>query len=204
MKLIDVINIRRTVRDFSCDEISYDIIKKALEAGLKAPSYNHQKQWEFILVKNKDIRFQLTQTEKMQDEVDNQLKKQFETYDLLSREMYLDAIPKQRRMIMEAPELLVIVYKPKTQIKESERVYDLNCLASVWCCIENILLSLAEDDVFGVTFIPQNTTLVKNVLNIPHDMEVAAFIPFGRKAENIKILPQKEVSLKEKLHINQW
>lgn len=204
MELIEAINLRRTVRDFSDDEIPYNIIKKALEAGLKAPSYNHQKQWEFILVKNKKIRFQLTQTEEMKDRIDNELKKKFEMVDSLSKEMYFDAIPKQRRMIMEAPELLIVVYKPKTQIKESVRVYDLNCLSSVWCCIENILLTLAEDDVFGVTFIPQNTELVKNILNIPQDMEVAAFIPFGRKAENIKILPQKEVSVEEKLHINQW
>ena len=35
-------------------------------------------------------------------------------------------------------------------------------------------------------------------------MEVAAFIPFGRKAENIAFLPQKEVSVEEKLHRNQW
>jgi len=204
MELTDAINLRRTVRDFSADRVPYDVVKKALQAGLKAPSYNHQKQWDFILVKDKDIRLQLTKTEEMKDKIDEDLKKRFEMYDPLSKEMYLDAIPKQRRMIMEAPELLIVVYKPKTQIKESQRVYDLNCLASVWCCIENILLSLAEDNVFGVTFIPQNTALVKDVLNIPQEMEVAAFIPFGYKAKDAKILPQKEVKLEEKLHIDRW
>ncbi|MDI6706089.1 MAG: nitroreductase family protein [Bacillota bacterium] len=204
MELTDAINLRRTVRDFFADRVPYDVVKKALQAGLKAPSYNHQKQWDFILVKDKDIRLQLTKTEEMKDKIDEDLKKRFEMYDPLSKEMYLDAIPKQRRMIMEAPELLIVVYKPKTQIKESQRVYDLNCLASVWCCIENILLSLAEDNVFGVTFIPQNTALVKDVLNIPQEMEVAAFIPFGYKAKDAKILPQKEVKLEEKLHIDRW
>ncbi|MBA1336318.1 MAG: hypothetical protein HPY66_2753 [Firmicutes bacterium] len=204
MELTDAINLRRTVRDFFADRVPYDVVKKALQAGLKAPSYNHQKQWDFILVKDKDIRLQLTKTEEMKDKIDEDLKKRFEMYDPLSKEMYLDAIPKQRRMIMEAPELLIVVYKPKTQIKESQRVYDLNCLASVWCCIENILLSLAEDNVFGVTFIPQNTALVKDVLNIPQEMEVAAFIPFGYKAKDAKILPQKEAKLEEKLHIDRW
>lgn len=204
MELIRAISTRRTVRDFAEEAIPDPIIKKALEAGLKAPSYNHQKQWDFILVKNREIRLQLTQTEAMKDKVDNDLQEKFEKHDPLSKAMYLEAIPKQRSMMMEAPELLIVVYKPKTSIKESVRVYDLNCLSSVWCCIENILLSLAEDEVFGVTFIPQNTERVKDILNIPSDLEVAAFIPFGRKAANITLLPQKEVSVAEKLHINQW
>jgi len=118
--------------------------------------------------------------------------------------MYLDAVPKQKKMILSAPELLVVVYKPKTQVSVSKRVYDLNCLASVWCCIENILLSLAENDVHGVTFIPQNTCAIKKVLNIPEELEVAAIIPFGYQAADAKIYPQKEVNLVERLHIDIW
>jgi hypothetical protein len=125
-------------------------------------------------------------------------------YESLARDTYLDAIPKQKRMILAAPGLLVVAYKPKTQVIDSRKVYDLNCLASVWCCIENILLSLAENDIFGVTFIPQNTPAVKRILNIPGEMEVAAVIPFGYKSRDAKIIPQKEVNLEERLHIDVW
>lgn len=41
MELLEVIEKRRTVRDFSDKEIPQEIIEKSLEAGLKAPSYNH-------------------------------------------------------------------------------------------------------------------------------------------------------------------
>jgi len=204
MELQECIKRRRTVRDFSKAEVPFEIIEKALEAGLKAPSYNHLKQWDFILVKEQNIRLALTQTEEMTEEITDELKKAFEDHDILAKEMYLDAIPKQKRMMLTAPELLVVVYKPKTQISESKRVYDLNCLASVWCCIENILLTLAENDVFGVTFIPKNTKAAKEVLNIPQELEVAAVIPFGYKALDAKIIPQKEVQLESRLHINKW
>jgi len=204
MELQECIRRRRTVRDFSKAEVPFEIIERALEAGLKAPSYNHLKQWDFILVKEQNIRLALTQTEEMIEEITDELKKAFEDHDILAKEMYLDAIPKQKRMMLTAPELLVVAYKPKTQISESKRIYDLNCLASVWCCIENILLSLAENDVFGVTFIPKNTKAVKQVLNIPQELEVAAVIPFGYKALDAKIIPQKEVRLESRLHINKW
>ncbi|VBB08876.1 nitroreductase [Lucifera butyrica] len=204
MELKDVIIKRRTIRDFSDKPINQEIIKKALRDGLKAPSYNHLKQWDFILVKDHNIRMDLTQTEKMTEEITDGLRLAFANHEALAQEMYLDAIPKQKRMILTAPELLVIIYKPKTQIIESKRVYDLNCLASVWCCIENILLSLAEEDIFGVTFIPQNTSAIKEVFNIPQELEIAAIIPFGYKAPDAKIIPQQEIALESRLHINNW
>lgn len=204
MELSDAIICRRTIRDFSNEEVSNEIIRNALKAGLKAPSYNHLKQWDFVLVKDKSVRYALTQTEKMVEEVTGELEQAFDGYEKLAKEMYLDAIPKQKRMILEAPESLVVAYKPKTKVSESSKVYDLNCFASVWCCIENILLNLADNNVFGVTFIPKNTTAVKNILNIPNELEVAAIIPFGYKAHDARIFPQKEVDLESKLHMNKW
>jgi nitroreductase len=112
MELIEAINRRRTVRDFSKEEVPFEVIKKSLEAGLKAPSYNHLKQWDFILVKEQNIRLALTQTEKMIEKVTDELKQNFEDHDILAKSMYLDAIPKQKRMILTALELLVVVYKP--------------------------------------------------------------------------------------------
>ena len=204
MELTEVIRKRRTVRDFSEKKVAPEIIEKALEAGLKAPSYNHLKEWDFILVKDTNTRVALTQTEKLIDHPTDELKQSLENYEVLVKNMYMDAVPKQRKMILSAPELLVVVYKPKTQISVSKRVYDLNCLASVWCCIENILLSFAESDIYGVTFIPQNTSAIKYVLNIPEELEVAAIIPFGYKAMDAKIYPQKEVKVAERLHIDIW
>lgn len=204
MELSECISQRRSIRNFSEQEVPYEIIKKSLEAGLKAPSYNHLKQWNFILVKDMNIRLALTKTEEMIEEVTDELKLLFENQDYLSKDMYLDAIPKQKKMILTAPELLVVVYTPKTQVSESKRIYDLNCLASVWCCIENILLSFTENNIFGVTFIPKNTSAVKKILNIPQELEIATILPFGYKDSNAKIIPQKEVQIESRLHFNSW
>ncbi|GAU80012.1 nitroreductase family protein [Fusibacter sp. 3D3] len=204
MEFTEVVRKRRTIRDFSQEKVSPEIIEKALEAGLKAPSYNHLKEWNFVLVKDINTRFALTQTEKMIEEATDELKQTLQGYEALVKQMYMDAVPKQKKMILSAPELLVVVYKPKTQVSVSERVYDLNCLASVWCCIENILLSLADSEVYGVTFIPQNTFAIKKILNVPEPLEVAAIIPFGYRVADSKIYPQKEVKLVERLHTDTW
>jgi nitroreductase len=198
---MNAIDKRRTVRDFDPRPVPEAALKRALEAGLKAPSYNHLKDWHFLLVRDGRKRLELTATETMQETVDPA---SFAGADELAKAMYLEAVPKQRRMILEAPELLVVAFAPKTAVVEAKRVYDLNCLASVWCCIENILLALAEEDLFGVTFIPKNTPGVKAVLGIPGELEVAAFIPLGYAAAGARILPQKAVSVEERLHIDRW
>ncbi len=97
----------------------------------------------------------MTQTEEMTEQVTQELERAFEGHDPLAKGMYLNAIPKQEKMILTAPELLVVAYKPKTQVSESKTVYDLNCLASVWCCIENILLTLADSGVLVLPLLPK-------------------------------------------------
>jgi nitroreductase len=205
MEFYDVVAKRRTVRDFSEKPVDEAIINQVLEAGVKAPSYNHLREWEFILVKNISVRLEIINVEKLNKDIDlDKLKEAFEHHDLLSKEMYLDAIPKQKKMILTAPELLVVCYKPKTNVLEAKRVYDLNGLASVWCCIENILLAMADEGLFGVTYVPQDTEHLKEILNIPNEYEISAIIPIGYPAEKVKVLKPKKINLEGKLHINRW
>ena len=77
-------------------------------------------------------------------------------------------------------------------------------MASIWACIENFLLSLAEHDVYGVTFIPQNIEILKVKLGIPDELEIASIIPIGYKADNARILNQKTIKIKEKIHLEKW
>lgn len=205
MEFYNVIEKRRTIREFSSQSVPVDKITRIIEAGLKAPTYNHLREWDFIFINNKSVRINIIETEKIPDSYKNdELKNTFKEHDTIAKEMYLDALPKQKRMILTAPEVLVVVYKPKTQVAASQRVYDLNCLASIWCCIENILLAMAEEDLFGVTFVPKHADKIKSTLGIPFELEVASIIPFGYKADHAKILKQKGIVLHEKIHYNRW
>ena len=205
MEFYEVISKRRTVRSFSDAKVPEDIILRVLEAGIKAPTYNHLREWDYILVNDPDIRMDVVKAEGIPD-INNiaKLEDNFRNHDIIAKEMYLDAIPKQKSMLLKAPELLVVVFKPKTRIEKSNCVYDLNCLSSAWCCIENILLALASENLYGVTYIPQKTYEVKQVLGVPEQLEIAALIPFGYKEKELRLLPQKSVDLKEKIHLNKW
>jgi nitroreductase len=205
MDFYKVIEKRRTIRSFSDKKVPQEIIYKILDAGIKAPTYNHLREWDFILINDPDKRLKMVKAEGIPDSVSiDELEKSFTGADSLLKQMYLDAIPRQKSMLLKAPELLVVVFKPKTKVDKSKSVYDLNCLSSVWCCIENILLAMAAENLFGVTYIPQKGKEVKKVLLIPEELEVAALIPFGYKLEGINLVPQKNVDLKARIHFNKW
>lgn len=205
MDLKEVIEKRRTIRDFENTIIPKSIIEYAIENGFKAPTYNHLREWDFILINSVESKLKLIESENLNKAISiEELEILFRNEETIMKEMYLDAIPKQKRMILDAPSVVIVVYKPKTRMENVQKIYDLNCLASVWSCIENFLLSLAEHDVYGVTFIPQNIDSIKEKLGIPDELEIAAIIPIGYKANNAKILTQKKVNIAERIHSEKW
>jgi nitroreductase len=196
MELKDAIEKRRTIRDFQNTEVPFNIINYAIENAFKAPSYNHLREWDFIIIKNLESKLSLINAENLDKTPSKvELESVFENEATIMKEMYLDAIPKQKKMILNAPLVIIVVFKPKTKVLDAKKIYDLNCLASVWACIENFLLSLAEHDVFGVTYIPQNIETVKERLRIPDNLEIAAIIPIGYKDNSAKVLKQKTIDI---------
>ena len=59
MDLYEAISKRKSVRNFQRRAIDEMTIKKILEAGLRAPSNNHMREWEFIVVQDQATRFNL-------------------------------------------------------------------------------------------------------------------------------------------------
>lgn len=205
MNFLEVVNKRRSVREFQSRPIEEEELLRVLEAGLKAPSHNHLREWEFILVKDFEQRKKVVGLGAQAENVTNQreLEKATEGMaDELQREMYLKALPVQKRMLMSSPELLVVCFRMRKPLSECKSLYDLNCFASVWTCVENILLAMAAEGLYGVTYVPHETNSLKKVLGIPEDYEVATIMPIGYPKDYF--IEQKPVYIKEKIHYDEW
>lgn len=205
MDFYEVLSRRRSVREFQSRPVETDKLQRVLEAGLKAPTHNHLREWEFILVQDSGQRLKVVEAmDGSQDLTDKeQLKKAIEGLrDVLQKEMYLKALPVQRRMLLTSPELLVVCYRMRKPLAECKTLYELNDFASVWTCIENILLAMAEEGLYGVTYIPHETSSLKKILEVPADYEIATLIPIGYPRDySVK---QKPVTLEGKLHHNKF
>ena len=205
MEFYEVVNKRRSVREFESKPVEADKLQRILEAGLKAPSHNHLREWEFILVKNSEQRVRVVEAGAKAENVTDNKALEVAVRDFaddLQREMYLKALSIQKRMLLSSPELLVVCFRMKKPLKMCETLYELNNFASVWACIENILLAMATENLYGVTYIPHETSILKRILDIPADYEVASLIPIGYpKPYEVK---QKPAPLQGRIHLDKW
>lgn len=57
---LDFIYKRRSIRHFRPDKVSDELITELLRAAMAAPSGNDKQPWEFIVVKDKEKRIEIT------------------------------------------------------------------------------------------------------------------------------------------------
>ncbi len=57
---METINIRRSIRNFTNQEVESGKIEKLLRAGMQAPSAGNQQPWEFVVVSKEDIKEKLS------------------------------------------------------------------------------------------------------------------------------------------------
>jgi len=210
MNIYEAVNARRTIRDFDGRQIDVNIIEKIIDAGLKAPTTDHLRQWEFVIV-SKDKRAEILKfiPETYTKAFTNEWLDSWGSVDNLQREMYLDAVPKQYVMLHNAGCLILPFFRYDNPVLKSDllsSLYSLNELAAMWCCIENILLAAASEGIFGVTKIPANNEAehIKSIIKHPDDYIMPCYIALGYPAENAAMPKQKEVSAKEKIHMDTW
>ncbi|MHC1770286.1 MAG: nitroreductase family protein [Flexilinea sp.] len=208
MDIYEAISRRQTIRDFEDKEIPTEILYKILGAGLKAPTNDHLRQWEFILLQDKAKRTELVShihapktTKGATTLVDR-----WGLTDPSQREVYIDAVPKQHSMLMQAAVLVLPCFYSSEPLLKPKTLSSLNCLASIWCCVENILIAAASEGIFGVTRIPfeEERKLLSGLVNLPEGYEVPCYIALGYPKENAKRITQHEVHLEDKIHMNRW
>lgn len=54
MELYEAIYKRRSVREFLAKEVEFEAIKRILEAGNAAPTWNHSRNWSYIVLRTEE------------------------------------------------------------------------------------------------------------------------------------------------------
>lgn len=147
MEFSEVLERRRTYRDYSDREVSDEILYKVISAAFKAPTNDHLRQFEFVVVRGKEniakviapLAKNMAAFKDLVFEVD-------ETGDKDKMAMFADALPKQQRMLMQSGLLIIPFYNQKqSPLLHPVEQSSLNYFASAWCALENMLLAATAE-----------------------------------------------------------
>jgi len=208
MEFYDIVKSRRTIRDFSDKKVDKKTIERILSAGLMAPTNDHLRNWEFVVILEKEIIEKIikpipkTTSEKRVDFILNSWKLK----DPYQIKMYKDAIPKQHNMLIQSECLILPFFKQESPLLEPENLSALNAFASIWCCIENIILAVTAEKLSYAMRIPfeQETETIFETLKHPKEYFMPCFLAIGYPLPKIKKPEQLKQKLKEKIHYNKW
>lgn len=114
MELYEVLEKRRTYRDFSDREVSDEIVKRIIGAAFKAPTNDHLRQLEFIVVRDREnIAKVITPLVKNMEAFKELVFEVDDTDDEDKMAMFADALPKQQKMLMQSGLLILPFFRQK-------------------------------------------------------------------------------------------
>ena len=207
MDVYEAINKRRTVREFLDKEVDFEAIKRILDAGNKAPTWNHNRNWSYIVLKtDKEKEYAFEYAKKIADKFDAQgyLNRPKPYPTTLAQKMYAHAMPRQFTMLKNAPYVVIPVFKSKEL--NGEYVSKLNPFSTIWCVIENIFLAATAEGLSCSMRIPLNEEhdIVKEKLKVPPTYMIPVFIGIGHADSNEYQLEQNTADLEKQLHFGRW
>lgn len=199
MEFYEVIEKRRSIRQFTDRPIHQEVLERILNAGLKAPSSNHQRQWELVTLIDKAIIHELAQIIKPYPCRINEPKTP-------QQEMFKIAYPRQRSMVEEAACVILPYFKCKYDLKSPTNNYGLMDFGAAWALVENILLAATAEGLGSVVHIPvkKEPEQIKAFLKVLEGYLLPTLIMLGYASPDAEIPSQVKATAENKVRWNKW
>ena len=187
MDFFETINTRKTIRKYKSDMPNMEDIKKIIDAARLAPSATNSQNWQFIVIKNKELM------EKMKNAV-------IDEYDKLAEmnkeEEFLEKInyfKSYSTFFTNAPVLIAIVETQRTSyitemmkklnftLEQIKLMRPDSSLLSIGAAIENMSLA-AHNLGYGTCWMVAPIIAVKTfdkILNLEEGAHVVSLLPLG-------------------------
>lgn len=205
MEFYQVINNRRTVRDLTAEPIPVDVLERIIAAGIQAPTYDHRREWEFVILREEEEKENALKFVKAFAKAQGE--NRFVSASASPQQkMYADAMPKQYSMLAKSGCVILPFFKGGNSLFHASSVSSLNPFASVWCCIENIFLAATAEGLACSMRIPVGNEglQVAETVHAPKGYILPCYIGLGYPAKDAAVLEQVERPVTRTLHFGKW
>lgn len=189
---------RRSVREFSTEDVPFEAIEQAILTASSAPSGANKQPWTFCVVSNKDLKKKIRTLAE---------KEEYENYEHRMNSKWLEDLKPfntnyQKPHLEDAPYLIVIFKKPY-EIGSGEKNQNYYVNESVGIATGFLLCALHKSGLATLTHTPSPMGFLTKLLNRPNNERPYLLIPVGYphpdlKVPNISKLPANKVIMEYK------
>jgi iodotyrosine deiodinase len=192
------LNKRRSVREFSDENVPLEIIKKAILTAGTAPSGAHLQPWRFVVVKDAEVKSKIRVAAEAEE---------FESYHNRMPDRWLNRLAPlgtdEHKPFLEIAPYLIVVFRltsfPNEETGELEPTYYSQ--ESVGIAVGMLLSALHNAGLATLTHTPSPMKFLNEVLNRPKNEVPFVLIPVGYPAENCKVPDIKRKLITEIIEI---
>jgi iodotyrosine deiodinase len=191
-KHYEFMNGRRTVREFSSEEISKEVIDNIIMAASTAPSGANKQPWTFCVVTNKDLKLQIRVAAE---------KEGFESYNGRMPEEWLEDLSYlgtdwHKPFLEDAPALIIVFRKPY-DLANGQKKNNYYVAESVGLACGFLLQAIHQCGLVALTHTPSPMNFLCKLLNRPENEKPFLLIPIGYPAENVMVPDIKRKSAED-------
>tara|TARA_B110000008_G_scaffold64403_1_gene64625 strand:- start:340 stop:993 length:654 start_codon:yes stop_codon:yes gene_type:complete len=173
---------RRSIRDFSSEEIPEMVIKNVLKTAMAAPSGANKQPWKFVVVKDENIK------KKIRIAAEKEEKK---FYEHRATEEWLKDLNKfgtdwNKPFLENAPALIIVFRQSYDNSGDGNRKnYYVNESVGIACGF--LLMALQNAGLVSLTHTPSPMGFLERILKRPKNEKAYLLIPVGFPAKNAEV-----------------
>jgi iodotyrosine deiodinase len=190
-EFLELLRTRRSVRHFSPEPVSFELIENAIRAAGSAPSGANQQPWTFVVVSDPTVKEQIREAAEREEEL---------LYKERASDQYLDALEPIgtdwiKPHITDAPYLIAVFEQAWSRDENGEKHKHYYVRESVGIAVGFLLASLHAAGLATLTHSPAPMGFLSRILGRPENERPFILIPVGYPTPDAQI---PDVALKKK------
>lgn len=190
-------NKRRSVREFSSQDVPYGVMKNILMTASTAPSGAHKQPWTFCLISNRELKSRLRGLAEEEEK---------KSYDGRMSDAWLkDLAPLgtnwEKEFIDVAPWIVIIMKRVYEIDENGTKNNNYYVSESVGIATGFLLMAVHNAGLVALTHTPSPMNFISKALGRPENERPYLLIPIGFPAENATVPKLKRKSCQQVIEL---
>ena len=179
----DQLKTRRTIRDFSSEPISEDLIDACLEAAATAPSGANRQPWHFVVVQDPDTKSKVRAAAEKEEK---------EFYNGRAPQEWLDALSHlgtdEKKAFLETAPVLIVIFAKNYDFDETgKKIKNYYVQESVGIATGMLITALHLSGLSTLTHTPSPMNFLADVLDRPSNERAYILLVAGFAADDAEV-----------------